>query len=298
MSAQPSQPPLAQTLPFKRIAAAIEYLYDHAREQPSLEAIAAQVHLSPAHLQRQFQQLAGISPKKMLQHLSLENAKAVLAQQGSVQDAALEAGLSGSGRLHDLFVTIEGMTPGAYKSGGANLTIRHTFAATPLGEVLLAATDQGLCWLAFADDHSTALHDLQREYSHATHIAAVHPLHARALAAFAAKTATETAAQKPTTPLPLHLKGTPFQLKVWQALLHIPPGCLQSYGHLAAAIGQPSATRAVGTAVGRNPVAVLIPCHRVIRDSGVIGQYRWQRGRKLALLAQELSAHNQVKEDA
>lgn len=287
---------------FERIATAIEYLYDHAREQPSLEAIAAHVHVSPMHLQRQFQQLAGISPKKMLQHLSLENAKAVLAQQGSVQEATLEAGLSGSSRLHDLFVTIEGMPPGAYKSGGANLTIRHTFAATPLGEVLLAATDQGLCWLAFADDRTTALHDLQQEYPHATHMATAHPLHERVLVAFTAKntssTTVATAAEVPVEPLPLHLKGTPFQLKVWQALLQIPPGCLASYGHLATTIGQPSAARAVATAVGHNPVAVLIPCHRVIRDSGVIGQYRWQRGRKLALLAQELSAHSHPKESA
>ncbi|MDO5289925.1 MAG: methylated-DNA--[protein]-cysteine S-methyltransferase, partial [Pseudomonadota bacterium] len=243
-------------------------------------------HVSPTHLQRQFQQLAGVSPKKMLQHLSLENAKAVLARQGSVQEATLEAGLSGSGRLHDLFIHIEGMTPGEYKAGGAGLTITHTFALTPLGEVLVAATDKGICFMAFADDHAQALRDLQHEYPHATHVQGAHPLHARALAALGGQAPTPA----PTQTLPLHLKGTPFQLKVWQALLRIPPGALSSYGHLAARLGQPRAARAVGSAVGANPVAVLIPCHRVIRESGVIGQYRWQRGRKMALLARELGA--------
>lgn len=267
--------------PFTRVAAAIEYLYDHAREQPSLDEVAAQVHISPAHLQRQFQALTGVSPKKMLQHLSLENAKAVLARQGSVHSAALAAGLSGSGRLHDLFINIEGMTPGEYKAGGAGLTLHHVFAPTALGEVLLAATDKGVCWLAFADHRAQALRQLRREYPHATYIEAAHRLHSRALAVFAADRAG--------TRLPLHLKGTPFQLKVWRALLTIPPGCLKSYRRLATDIGQPKATRAVGNAVGRNPVSVLIPCHRVIRESGVIGGYRWQRGRKLALLARELN---------
>ena len=269
---------------YARMALAIEYLHDHAREQPTLEDVAAHVHLSPAYLQRQFRLWTGISPKKMLQHLNLENAKAVLARQGSVQEAALHTGLSGSGRLHDLFVCIEGMTPGVYKSGGAGLVIRHAFAPTPLGEVLLAATAQGLCWLAFADGRGAALDDLQREYPHATHLAAHHPVHDRALAVLNGVF--------PAAPLPLHLKGTPFQLKVWQALLRIPEGCLQSYGSLAASIGQPAAARAVGSAVGRNPVAVLIPCHRVIRESGVIGGYRWQRGRKLALLAREFARHD------
>lgn len=271
-------------LPFARVAAAIEYVYDHAQDQPSLDEVARHVHVSPAHLQRQFQQLAGISPKKMLQHLSLANAKAVLARQGSVQDAALAAGLSGGGRLHDLFITIEGMTPGEYKNGGAGLHIRHAFAPTALGDVLLAATGKGLCFAAFADDRAAALADLQCEYPKATHTEGPHPLFAPALAALGGQVPVAT---RPVA-LPLHVQGTPFQLKVWQALLAIPEGSLQSYGQLAARIGQPSAARAVGSAVGANPVAVLIPCHRVIRESGVIGHYRWQRGRKLALLAREL----------
>ena len=237
-------------LPFARVAAAIEYLYDHAQEQPELEDVAAHVHVSPMHLQRQFQQLAGVSPKKMLQHLSLENAKAVLAQQGSVQEAALEAGLSGSGRLHDLFVHIEGMTPGEYKSGAAGLAIRYDFYPSPFGEVLLAATDKGLCQMAFADDRETVLHELRQEYPNAACTRAAHSLHPRALAIFTP--------EAPGTPIPLHLKGTPFQLKVWQALLKIPQGGLKSYGQLAADIGQ----------------------------------YRWQRGRKMALLTHELGQAN------
>ncbi|MCP2039696.1 AraC family transcriptional regulator of adaptative response/methylated-DNA-[protein]-cysteine methyltransferase [Neisseria sp. HSC-16F19] len=267
------------SVPFTLVARAIEYLYDHFQEQPDLDAVAAQVHVSPQHLQRQFQALAGVSPKKMLQYLSIEHAKAVLQAQGSVQDAAYAAGLSGSGRLHDLFVSIEGMTPGEYKNGGAGLNIAYAFADSPFGEVLVAATDKGICRLAFADERDAALAALRAEFPQAVCRERAHPLHQRALAVFGGG--------NPQT-VPLHLKGTPFQLKVWQALLRIPAGALQSYGGIAAGLGQAKAARAVGSAVGSNPVAVLIPCHRVIRESGVIGQYRWQRGRKMALLAREL----------
>lgn len=272
---------MRENLPFIRIAQAIEYLYDHSREHPSLDEVAAHVHISPAHLQRQFQALAGISPKKMLQHISIERAKAVLQQQGSVLDAAHEAGLSGSGRLHDAFVSLQGMTPGEYKNGAAGLCITHAFADTALGEVLVASTDKGICWLSFADNRDDALHALSDEYPKAERVQEAHPLHAQALAIFQPGHKAH---------IPLHIKGTPFQLKVWQALLRIPAGSLSSYGDIAHAIGQPSAARAVGTAVGSNPLAVLIPCHRVIRESGIIGGYRWQRGRKMALLARELSA--------
>ena len=267
------------SIPFARVARAIEYLYDHFQEQPDLDTVAAKVHVSPQHLQRQFQSLAGVSPKKMLQYLSIEHAKTVLQAQGSVQDAAYAAGLSGGGRLHDLFVSIEGMTPGEYKNGGAGLDIAYVFADSPFGEVLVAATDKGICWLAFADGRAAAAAALRAEFPQAACREQAHPLHQRALAVFGGG--------KPQT-VPLHLKGTPFQLKVWQALLRIPAGALQSYGGIAAGLGRAKAARAVGSAVGRNPVAVLIPCHRVIRESGVIGQYRWQRGRKMALLACEL----------
>ena len=268
------------TLPFKRVAHTIEYLYDHFREQPELEDIAKHVHISPLYLQRQFQTWAGISPKKMLQYISIENAKRILQQQGSIQAAAWNSGLSGGGRLHDLFITIEGMTPSEYKNGGAHLHIDYAFKPTLLGEVLIAATSKGICWLAFVDEREHAVQELMAEFPQAAFTAQPHPLHEQALMGLQAP-----------TPIPLHLKGTPFQLKVWQALLHIPEGCLSSYGQIATMIGQAQSARAVGNAVGQNPVALLIPCHRVIRESGVISGYRWQRGRKMALLAMELHKH-------
>ena len=264
---------------FARIAAAIEYLYDHAAEQPDLAEVAAQVHVSPEHLQREFQAWAGISPKKMLQHISVSRAKEALKRSESVAEAAFASGLSGTGRLHDLFVSIEGMTPGEYKNGGAGLQIAYHFAASPFGEVLTAATGKGVCFMMFADERETALQALYAEYPNAGFTEAENEFHRSAMQIFSAPGQGK---------IPLHLKGTPFQLKVWQALLSIPAGCLKSYGSLAADIGRPTAARAVGTAVGSNPVAVLIPCHRVIRESGIIGGYRWQRGRKMALLAKEL----------
>lgn len=269
----------AEQIQFARIAAAIEFLYDHHREQPDLAAVAAHVHISPQHLQRQFQQWAGISPKKMLQHISIENAKRILHAQGSVQDAALASGLSGTGRLHDLFTTIEGMTPGEYKNGGAGLQIDWQLAPSPYGSVLVANTDKGICFLSFADDPAAERARLQALFPNAELRNAASQMQAQALHALQ---------QPPQQPLALHIKGTPFQLKVWQALLNIPRGQLADYGTLAARIGHPKACRAVGTAVGSNPVAVLIPCHRVIRQTGMVGGYRWHRGRKIALLGKEL----------
>ena len=271
---------------FARIAAAIEYLYDHFQEQPELAAVAAHVGVSPAHLQRQFSDWAGVSPKQLLQYISIEHAKTLLAQQHSLQIAALDSGLSGTGRLHDLFIRIEGMTPGEYKQGGADVQIDYTFADSPFGEVCIAATPKGICHMAFIEQRADALTELQHSLPHAVYREQRHPLHQRALQIFQVVS---------PPPIPLHLKGTPFQLKVWQALLTIPAGRLQSYAALAAAIGQPEAARAVGTAISRNPVALLIPCHRVIRNSGIIGGYRWQRGRKMALLGYELNAAANIK---
>ena len=269
----------AEQIQFARIAAAIEFLYDHHREQPDLAAVAAHVHISPQHLQRQFQQWAGISPKKMLQHISIENAKRILHAQGSVQDAALDSGLSGTGRLHDLFVAIEGMTPGEYKNGGAGLQIDWQLVASPYGSVLVANTAKGICFLSFADDPAAESARLRALFPNAELRNAATPMQAQALSALQ---------QPPQQPIALHIKGTPFQLKVWQALLNIPCGQLADYGTLARRIGHPNACRAVGTAVGSNPVAVLIPCHRVIRQTGMLGGYRWHRGRKIALLGKEL----------
>nr|WP_314065465.1 methylated-DNA--[protein]-cysteine S-methyltransferase [Cardiobacterium hominis] len=269
----------AEQIQFARIAAAIEFLYDHHREQPDLAAVAAHVHISPQHLQRQFQQWAGISPKKMLQHISIENAKRILHAQGSVQDAALDSGLSGTGRLHDLFVAIEGMTPGEYKNGGAGLQIDWQLVASPYGSVLVANTAKGICFLSFADDPAAESARLRALFPNAELRNTATKMQAQALSALQ---------QPPQQPIALHIKGTPFQLKVWQALLNIPCGQLADYGTLARRIGHPNACRAVGTAVGSNPVAVLIPCHRVIRQTGMLGGYRWHRGRKIALLGKEL----------
>ncbi|WP_152902459.1 methylated-DNA--[protein]-cysteine S-methyltransferase [Neisseria bacilliformis] len=218
-------------------------------------------------------------PKKMLQHISIENAKRILHAQGSVQNAALESGLSGTGRLHDLFVSMEGMTPGEYKNGGAGLQIDWQLAAIPYGSVLVANTAKGICFLSFADDPAAESARLRALFPNAELRNAATPMQAQAL---------HTLQHPPQQPIALHIKGTPFQLKVWQALLNIPCGQLADYGTLARRIGHPNACRAVGTAVGSNPVAVLIPCHRVIRQTGMIGGYRWHRGRKIALLGREL----------
>ena len=267
-----------QTRQFLRIARAIEYLYDHAAEQPDLAQVAAAVHVSPEHLQREFSAWAGISPKKMLQHISISRAKAALKNSESVAEAAHSGGLSGTGRLHDLFVGIEKMTPGEYKNGGAGLQIHYTLIPGLFGDLLAAATDKGICFMRFLDDPSAALNELRAEYPNARLIGQETAFHRRAADIFRTRCGRIT----------LHIKGTPFQLKVWQALLDIPAGSLQSYGTVAQAVGSPNAARAVGTAVGQNPVALLIPCHRVIRESGIIGGYRWQRGRKMAILAHEL----------
>ena len=269
---------LNQTRQFLRIARAIEYLYDHAAEQPDLAQVAAVVHVSPEHLQREFSAWAGISPKKMLQHISINRAKAALKNSESVAEAAHSGGLSGTGRLHDLFVGIEKMTPGEDKNGGAGLQINYSLIPGPFGDLLAAATDKGICFMRFSDDPSAALDELRTEYPNACLIGQETAFHRQVADIFRTRHGRVT----------LHIKGTPFQLKVWQALLDIPAGSLQSYGTVAQRIGSPNAARAVGTAIGQNPVALLIPCHRVIRESGIIGGYRWQRGRKIAILAQEL----------
>lgn len=272
----------ADSRQFLRMAHAIEYLYDHFDTQPDLASAAAAVHMSAHHFQRTFAEWVGISPKKFVQYLSVERAKTLLAGQATLLEAADAAGLSGTGRLHDLFVHIEGMTPGEYKQGGAALTICHAIAPSPFGEVLVAATGKGVCYLAFADDPAQALIELAQRFPRATLLPAPHrwlePVRILLQHSFT---------QSPRAPIALHLKGTPFQLQVWQALLRIAPGRLDTYGALAARIGHPGASRAVGTAVGDNPVSWLIPCHRVIRSNGVIGHYHWQRCRKLALLGWE-----------
>ncbi len=267
---------------YETIAKALHFIEDKQRRQPSLETIAAHVGMNPFHLQRLFTDWAGVSPKKFLQYLNLEHAKTILQNpKNSVYDAANKTGLSGTGRLHDLFVSIEGMTPGEYKNGGVDLTIQYNLDRCAFGNYLVATTEHGICTLFFYDTtDEQAEKDLRILWPHATFLKKKIPAHTQIQKFF------NRTLQK-NEPIKLHLRGTPFQLKVWQALLAIPEGSLCSYGMLSSSIGKPTAQRAVGTAVGDNPVAFLIPCHRVIKNTGIIGNYRWRPERKLAMIGWE-----------
>ncbi|RHI09269.1 methylated-DNA--[protein]-cysteine S-methyltransferase [Bacteroides sp. AM16-24] len=271
-----------QELNYERIAAAIRFIKENRQEQPRLETIAGHVHMSPAHFQRMFQEWAGISPKNFLQYLNVEYAKRILKQtHASLFDTACEVGLSGTGRLHDLFVNIEGMTPGEYKNGGQALRINYSFAETPFGQVMVASTDKGICHLAFVDEgEEEALGSLKQLFPNAAYTQCPDRKQEDALSVF------NRDWSKPDE-IKLHLKGTSFQLKVWETLLKIPAGGLTTYADLATKSGHEGACRAVGTAIGRNPVAFLIPCHRVIKATGDIGNYHWGEVRKEAIIGWE-----------
>ena len=269
-------------LDYNRIAGAIEFLKLNYKRQPGLEEVAAHVHLSPFHFQRMFKDWAGVTPKQFLQYLSVEHAKSVLqTKQASLFDTAMETGLSGTGRLHDLFVKMEGMTPGEYKNGGEELQINYSFAQTPFGMLLIASTCKGVCYMAFADDdQQTALNTLQSRFPKASYVHLIDEYQQDALFIF-------TQDWNRINEIKLHLKGTAFQLKVWETLLKVPVGGLTTYARLAGSLNNPNACRAVGSAVGDNPVAFLIPCHRVIRSTGEIGQYHWGSLRKNAIIGWE-----------
>lgn len=265
---------------YQRIEKAILYLKENFKSQPDLDEVAKQVYLSPFHFQRLFKDWAGVTPKKFLQFTSLEFAKKLLTQQLSVSQTSFETGFSGTSRLHDLFVGIEGMTPGEYKNGGETLSIQYSYAETLFGDVLLGSTTKGVCHLAFVQNEKDGLENLQRLFPRAKLAQKTDFFQQNALKIFT-KDWTDLAKIK------LHLKGTAFQLKVWQALLKIPIGDISTYTHLAQSIQHPSANRAVGTAVGSNPVAYLIPCHRVIKSTGVLGEYHWGSTKKAAILGWE-----------
>jgi len=266
---------------YERIATAIEYIRANFRQQPDLNEVAEQVHVSPFHFQRMFKEWAGVSPKKFLQYVSVEHAKTMLKDDSTTLfDAAFETGLSGTGRLHDLFIGIEGMTPGEYKHGGQALAIHYSFAESPFGEILVASTPTGICHLSFVDDRRKALAELRARFPNATYQQTVDLVQQNALYIFSQD-------WNKLSDIKLHLKGTPFQLKVWEALINIPMGHLSTYSRISAAIAQPGAARAVGTAVGSNPVAFLIPCHRVIRSTGETGEYHWGSSRKTAMIGWE-----------
>jgi AraC family transcriptional regulator of adaptative response/methylated-DNA-[protein]-cysteine methyltransferase len=271
---------------YQRIEQAINYIRLNFKDQPNLDEVAEKVNLSPFHFQRLFTDWAGISPKKFLQYLSLDYAKSLLKErQATLFDAAFETGLSGTGRLHDLFINIEGMTPAEYKNGGKALAINYSFAETPFGHIIVASTSKGVCFMAFADDRDVAFGELLKAFPNAAYTQVVDAIQQEALFIFKKDWSL-------LSNIKLHLKGTSFQLKVWEALLNIPVGGLSTYAGIANAIEQPTASRAVGSAVGDNPVAFLIPCHRVIKSTGEFGQYHWGAARKSAMIGWEAAKIN------
>jgi AraC family transcriptional regulator, regulatory protein of adaptative response / methylated-DNA-[protein]-cysteine methyltransferase len=272
---------------YDRIAEAINYIKLNFKGQPDLDEVAEKVNLSPYHFQRMFTDWAGISPKKFLQYLSLEHAKGILKEkQATLFDTAFETGLSGTGRLHDLFINLEGMTPAEYKNGGAELSINYSFAESPFGNIIVASTAKGVCYMAFADNRQQAFAELQAQFPNAEYNQVTDVHQQNALFIFRKDWSQ-------LSNIKLHLKGTDFQLKVWEALLKIPMGGLSTYGNIAHGIGSPQASRAVGSAVGDNPVAFLIPCHRVIRSTGEFGQYHWGATRKTAMIGWEAARINE-----
>ena len=266
---------------YSRIAEAIGYIKENFKSQPGLDEVAEKVSLSPFHFQKMFTEWAGVSPKKFLQFLTVEYAKKILSDNRlSLFDAAIETGLSGSGRLHDLFINIEGMTPGEYKNGGENLLINYSIAESPFGDILVASTSKGICHMSFEDDYQHGFDALQKKFPNATFHQMVDLMQQNVLYIF-------THDWTKLGDVKLHLKGSEFQLKVWETLLKIPLGGLATYGAIAKHMQQPHASRAVGTAIGENPVAFLIPCHRIIQSTGVLGGYHWGVVRKSAIIGWE-----------
>ena len=269
---------------YEKIEQAIQYLDERAREQPSLAELASHVGLSESHFQRLFTRWAGISPKRFLQFQTVAHARALLSESRSLLDATYEAGLSSAGRLHDLFVTIDAVTPGEFKRAGDGLTIQWGVHDTQFGECLIGTTPRGICGMYFAtDDGLPGAHRRLAESWEGARLVenadATRPLAEQIFGDGSGINA----------PLAVLVKGTNLQLKVWEALLRIPLGEVVTYEQLAAAAGSPSAVRAVGTAVGRNPVSYLIPCHRVIRKTGAFGNYGGGIARKRAMLTWEFA---------
>ncbi|MDX2226648.1 MAG: methylated-DNA--[protein]-cysteine S-methyltransferase [Verrucomicrobiae bacterium] len=267
---------------YERIAKVIRFLDRSRSDQPDLAALARVAGLGPSHFHRLFSAWAGVTPKDFLQCLTLSDARQRLRAGQNILEASLESGLSGPGRLHDLCVTLEAASPGEIKSGGAGWNIHAGFAESPFGSVLIAEGPRGICHISFTvtDAKNADWKKLQDDWPRA---------HLSRHDGFAAKCAGKIfrTGADPTAPLRAFVRGTEFQVRVWRALLRVPPGTLVSYGTLARSVKNPSANRAVGSAVGANPLAYLIPCHRVIRETGVLGDYRWDPVRKRALIAWE-----------
>jgi AraC family transcriptional regulator, regulatory protein of adaptative response / methylated-DNA-[protein]-cysteine methyltransferase len=285
----PLEHPDSPARDYARIARAIGFLRENAAAQPDLAAAARQAELSEHHFQRLFTRWAGVSPKRFLQFLTVEDARRRLAATRNTLDLAAEVGLSGGGRLHDLFVTLEAVSPGEALGGGVGIDIRWGLHDTPFGMALLGLTRRGICALHFVDGADEARQCLHQTWPQA--------------ALQRDQDGTADTVQRIFAPLrdarqPLSVlvKGSNFQVQVWRALLALPPGALSTYGELANAIGRPEAARAVGTAVGANTIAYLIPCHRVIRASGVISNYRWGAARKAAMLGREAAYSDEGRE--
>jgi AraC family transcriptional regulator of adaptative response/methylated-DNA-[protein]-cysteine methyltransferase len=268
---------------YAKVEKAIQFINAHVREQPSLADVAAEVDLSEFHFQRLFQRWAGVSPKRFLQFLTLEEAKRMLAESRSLLDTSYAVGLSGPSRLHDLFLGLERMTPGEYKAQAGGLTVHWGVEDTPFGPALFAALDRGLCGLSFLQEESpeAAFTELRAHWPGARLEAS--PARVRAYA----ESLNARMRGRLDQPLSLILKGTPFQFKTWEALLRVPSGQAIAYRDLAKMVEAPGASRAIGSAVGRNPIAWLIPCHRVIQSTGALGQYHWGAPRKAAMLTFE-----------
>jgi AraC family transcriptional regulator of adaptative response/methylated-DNA-[protein]-cysteine methyltransferase len=262
-----------------RIRKAIGFLDERWRDQPDLAEVAAAVGLSTSHFQRLFRRWAGVSPKRFLQYLTAEHARRLLGESRSVLDAAYDAGLSGPGRLHDLTVTVHALSPGEIKRGAAGVTVRYGFQPSPFGECLLAMTERGVCGLSFVAEggREETLDDLRSRWPKAKVMRDDQGTRPVAEKVFGTGGPSAT----------LYVRGTNFQIRVWEALLRVPEGALVAYADLARAVGVPQAARAVGSAVGRNPIGWLIPCHRVIRASGALGDYRWGAATKKAMVGWE-----------
>ena len=276
---------IQNNIDFNRIADAIDIIKNNFTAQLSLEEIAKKINVSPSHFQKMFTDWAGVSPKKFTQYLTIGHAKKMLGntkqnETATLFETAVETGLSGTGRLHDLFINIEGMTPGEFKNGGENLTIHYSFTFTVFGNIIVASTLKGICHIAFIEDQEIGIQHLFKCFPKANFIYSEEEIHLQVKNIFSDN-------YNNIGKLKLHLKGTPFQLKVWEALLKIPMGKLATYGNIAQAVNSPKAARAVGSAIGDNPVAYLIPCHRIIRATGLFGEYMWGAKRKTAMIGWE-----------
>ena len=276
---------------FKRIAEAIKILQQNFTDQPSLNELAKQINISPTHFQKIFTEWAGVSPKKFMQFITISHTKQILRnssdqnisspiKNATLFDTAAQTGLSGTGRLHDLFINIEAMTSGEYKNGGAGLLIHYSFANSYFGNIIVASTYKGICHISFFDKEIVALQNLINSFPSAVYLKSTEEIHQKVFNIFNADNLQKER-------INLHLKGTPFQIKVWEALLKIPEGHLITYGDIACKIESPKASRAVGTATGKNPIAYLIPCHRAIQSTGLFGGYMWGSERKTTMIGWE-----------